>query len=190
MTGPSEGRITKTSRKTLPPSEEKEAPQDSHPGYWSRRIAKVRSQAPKAESHILDGVCVYFTGIKRGAQYELGRQVWRHGGQVLPMPARRKVTHVIAENLAASKIEKELRAKERDRLLIVTPQWIKDSIRQNKKLPTFDYLLVKNTQTRGMDRYFNKIPRKPTAPQPSTIATNAITRSSSPVRTSIARKHS
>lgn len=153
MSGPAQGRINKTRGVS---KTKENASWESHEGYWSRRVAKVRSQAPKRESSTLEGVRVYFTGLKRESQYELGRRVWRHGGEVLPLLSRRRVTHVISEQLAASKIEKELGAKERDRVPIVRPQWLLHSIEQGKKLPLFQYLLVKDKRTNGIDKYFSR----------------------------------
>lgn len=57
---------------------------------------------------------------------------------------RRRVTHVIADNLAASKIEKELKLHVKNAAVVVRPDWILESLKQGERLPTWEFRVVKS----------------------------------------------
>lgn len=107
------------------------------------RQEKLLAQAPPAETDVLRGTVVYFTGVKSASQRKLEGLVWRNGGIVQKVWRRRQVTHVIADNLAASKVEKELNADPADRAVVVTPKWLLNSLKNGSRLPTWDFRVVK-----------------------------------------------
>lgn len=110
--------------------------------YFTFRQKKLQSQAPSAETAILSGVTVYFTGVSSHSQRKLEALVWRNGGVVQKVWLRKHVTHVIADNLAASKIEKELRLGVKSAAVVVRPVWIMECLREGKRLPTWDFRVV------------------------------------------------
>lgn len=153
-------------------------------GYYAARSRKIRKQAPKARTQILNGVTIYFTGVISQSQHrktalqlrprtgyfvslgradfffhrvltstELTRMVHENGGIVSYGWARRSVTHVVADRLAASKIEKELQARGSNawRGSIVKPEWLLSSIERGRKLPVSEYEVITSRQRQGGD---------------------------------------
>lgn len=124
--------------------------------YFDVRQQKLLAQAPAAETHVLRGVIVYFTGVKSASQRKLEALVWRNGGVVHKVWRRRSVTHVVADNLAASKIEKELNALPADRAVVVTPTWLLSSLKNGEKLPTWEFRVVKGLPgVKNVATFFN-----------------------------------
>lgn len=76
-----------------------------------------------------------------------------NGGTVSYGWARRSVTHVVADRLAASKIEKELhmRGSNAWRGAIVKPEWLLSSVEEGRKLPVSDYEVISSQQRQGGD---------------------------------------
>ena len=111
--------------------------------YFEIRETKLREQAPVSQSDLLSGKHFYFTGVKTGGQRHLEGLVWRYGGVVHRVWYRRKITHVIADNLASSKLEKEIQTGSKWAGVIVKPSWLVESINKRKLMPTWEYRLVK-----------------------------------------------
>lgn len=125
--------------------------------YFDVRQEKLVAQAPAAETDVLRGTVVYFTGVKSASQRKLEGLVWRNGGIVQKVWRRRQVTHVIADNLAASKVEKELNADPADRAAVVTPKWILNSLKKGSRLPTWDFRVVKGVPgVMDVANFFNR----------------------------------
>lgn len=128
-------------------------------GYFAERARKLAEQAPKSRTLLLEGLTFYFTGVKSHSQMHLSRKVWENGGSVLPMWQRRKVTHVVADNLAASKVHKELKqfgAHAAWKGVVVKPNWITDCLRRRKRLPVHDYRVVEDKTITDIRSYFGK----------------------------------
>lgn len=127
----------------------------SRGGYLASRAAKQRAQAPKARSMIFKGVNAYFTGVFTHSQFKLTRLIYENGGTVAPMWSRRSVTHVVCDQLATSKVNKELsldsvgRAKS-VRSWIVKPQWVVDCVEGGRRLPEADYSVIRDRQMADM----------------------------------------
>lgn len=127
--------------------------------YFDIRQEKLAKQAPKAESHILDGVKIYFTGVKSTSQRKLEAMVWKNGGTVLKVWQRKKVTHVISDCLAASKMEKELTADAsiRCKAVILRPTWIFESLKEGRMLPTWKFRVVRGPpDVKNIASFFRK----------------------------------
>lgn len=126
--------------------------------YFEARQNKIVAQAPKAETDVLKGVKIYFTGVKSTSQRSLERLVWQNGGEVLKVWYRKQVTHVIADCLAASKAEKELseNVSKRGQAIVVRPTWLQHSLREGKKLPTWKYQLVRRPDVHNVAKFFRK----------------------------------
>lgn len=126
--------------------------------YFEHRQKKLAAQAPKAQTDILKGVKVYFTGVKSTSQRRLERLVWENGGEVLKVWYRKQVTHVIADCLAASKVEKELSLEvtKRGQAVVVKPKWLQNSLSEGKKLPTWKYQVVLHADVRDVATFFRR----------------------------------
>lgn len=86
-------------------------------------------------SSILHGVSVYINGYTNPPDAELKALVRAHGGNYEYKYSASKVTHIIANNMADTKIKKLPNA------LVVTPKWIVDSVEAGAQLPTEPYKL-------------------------------------------------
>ena len=86
-------------------------------------------------SSILQGVSVYINGYTDPPDADLKALVRAHGGNYEYMYSASKVTHIIANNMADTKIKKFPNA------LVVTPKWIVDSVEAGAQLPTEPYKL-------------------------------------------------
>lgn len=126
--------------------------------YFEHRQKKLAAQAPKAQTDILKGVKVYFTGVKSTSQRRLERLVWENGGEVLKVWYRKQVTHVIADCLAASKVEKELSLEviKRGQAVVVKPKWLQNSLSEGKKLPTWKYQVARHADVRDVATFFRR----------------------------------
>lgn len=125
--------------------------------YFRIREEKLAAQAPSAKSSILRGCTFYFTGLKSRSQMTLSRRVWRHGGFVLTMWRRRAVTHVVCDNLAGGKIEKEISQRGSPsawRGVVVRPEWVEDSLKKGKMLPTREYRVIQEDTTKDIRSFF------------------------------------
>ncbi|KAJ2589769.1 deoxycytidyl transferase [Coemansia sp. RSA 1797] len=113
---------------------------DSHT-YFDQRKRKLAEQAQqraeKAPRYkpIFAGVVFHINGYTQPSQYELKRLLIERGGKFLHYLSKTQVTHIIASNLARSK-EKELRNYK-----VVHPEWVVESVRENKMLPWHAYRL-------------------------------------------------
>jgi len=113
--------------------------------YFEERQKKLESQAPKAATNILQGTSIYFTSVKSASQRTLEGIVWKNGGSVQKVWLRKRVTHVVADNLAASKVEHELSGDpaRKSAGVVVKPSWVVDSVRAGAMLPTWEYRVVR-----------------------------------------------
>jgi hypothetical protein len=163
-------------------------------GYFATRSRKIQKQAPKAKTQLLKGVTVYFTCVVSESQHctfpvqnclfslrgnepiqkltslmpflvtDLTRLVWEAGGVVSYGWSRRSVTHVVADRLAAPKIDKELRLTGKGkswRGFIVKPAWIVTSVQRGKKEPIAPHELISPSQRRAGDLRTMFAPRDP-----------------------------
>ncbi|KAI0567105.1 BRCT domain containing protein [Gracilaria domingensis] len=149
------GKVSKQLKSSTDAKPEKELGWN-RTSYFSEKQKKLTAQAPAAVTHILNGVKVYFTGVKSTSQRRLERLVWENGGEVLKVWYRKQVTHVVADCLAASKIEKELSlsVSQRGQAVIVKPKWLEDSLRERKKLAPWEYQVVRHGDIRDVGGFF------------------------------------
>jgi len=104
------------------------------------------------DTQLFKGVCVNFNGYQDSgcfSQYHLMKMVLVRGGNVARFLAIKRVTHIIATQLSAQKLQKYLEKyykpkRNNHKIYIVQPSWITDSVQQNKKMSENDYLIVKN----------------------------------------------
>ena len=104
------------------------------------RVKRIKLQQQfqnmgESVSSILQGVSVYINGYTDPPDAELKALVRAHGGNYEYMYSASKVTHIIANNMADTKIKKLANA------LVVTPKWIVDSVEAGVQLPTESYKL-------------------------------------------------
>lgn len=125
--------------------------------YFEARQKKLVSQAPTAVSFLLKRMHVYFTGVRSHSQRRLESLVWHHGGTVHKIWMRTIVTHIVADNLCASKIEKELSLSSSKRWpgVIVRPEWLLQSVKLKKLLPTWEFQIIKTPpNVKNLETYF------------------------------------
>lgn len=127
--------------------------------YFEARHKKLVAQAPCPVTTLFHRIHIYCTSVRSHSQRALESIVWRNGGTVHKNFLRTVVTHVIADNLCASKIDKELSltssTNNTQQVIVVRPQWILQSLQRKKLLPTWDFQLVKappNIKT--LDHFF------------------------------------
>ncbi|XP_077436895.1 DNA repair protein REV1 isoform X2 [Vanacampus margaritifer] len=113
-------------------------------GYMAAKVSKLeeqfKSDAPREKqrdgsSYIFTGVAIYVNGYTEPSADELRRLMLLHGGQFHVYYSRSKTTHIIANNLPNSKIQKLKGEK------VIKPGWITDSIKAGHLLPYLHYQL-------------------------------------------------
>uniref|UniRef100_T1J4C2 DNA repair protein REV1 n=1 Tax=Strigamia maritima TaxID=126957 RepID=T1J4C2_STRMM len=138
-------------------------------GYMHSKIQKLQNQyqaeEPKlAENEkltaIFKGVTIYVNGLTDPTADELRRLMTVHGGVFHHYYVAQATTHIIATNLAYSKIKN---VSKRD--TIVTPKWIVDSIAAGKLLPHHPYLLYSQNYKNQDTIKFNADSKTETAGQ-------------------------
>ncbi|RHY35521.1 hypothetical protein DYB32_000029 [Aphanomyces invadans] len=106
--------------------------------YMASKIQKLRSQNDgiKKTSRIFDGVAIYVNGQTEPRKEVLRTMIVQHGGQFEAYMTSR-VTHMIAEQLADSKLREIIMKKP---LPVVHPKWIVDSIAAGKRVGMHSYI--------------------------------------------------
>lgn len=129
----------------------KRAPQAR--GYMALREARIRAQAPAARTELFAGCVFFFNSVKSTSQMELERAAWENGGAVLRGWARRRVTHVVADCLAGSKVQKELAGAgaaraNRGSAVVVKPAWISACVAAGARVDVFPFRVVRDPTVR------------------------------------------
>ncbi|CAL1262658.1 unnamed protein product [Larinioides sclopetarius] len=134
-------------------------------GYMAAKKQKLQMQfedrkalelMDQKETEIFKGIGIFVNGLTTPSADELKRLMIIHGGKFYHYPSS-KITHVIASNLPKSKM------KLLKRQVIVTGNWITDSIKAGKLLPHQNYFLYSpevadNQQRLQIGNYFQKKP--------------------------------
>ena len=69
---------------------------------------------------------------------------------------------MIADNLAASKIQKEIDASPADRSVVVSPKWLLKSVERGVLLPTWGFRVIKGIPgVKNVATFFESAKRKP-----------------------------
>ena len=120
----------------------KDGVDDSFRTYMSRKIELQRKQfgliEPKNSKGIFNGVVVLVNGYTNPNAMTIMRLMHKHGGDLEKYETSR-VTHIIAEQLSIAKAN--IYKKQRNPIPVIYPNWILDSIQQNKRLHCGKYLL-------------------------------------------------
>ena len=91
--------------------------------WSSHKKAKLDGQGPAASTALFAGVKAYVNGYTRPSLNELRAIVGAHGGRIVQYWSRKSdLTHVIAENLPANKIQEV--KDSRNPVPVVLPTWI------------------------------------------------------------------
>ncbi|XP_071450494.1 DNA repair protein REV1 [Hetaerina americana] len=119
-------------------------PVDAHVSYWTAKKAKLEEQLAEVGSSkngndkhtpLFHNVHIYVNGYTVPPAEELKNLITRHGG-VYSLFLDSSVTHMVTNNLPDSKM------KLLKKVLVVSPEWVTDSISKGKQLPTAGYLTV------------------------------------------------
>ena len=111
---------------------------EDHKDYMFIKRRKLDNQQDaigELKSSLFLGVTIYVNGYTQPDSDTLKELIHVHGGVYEYAPSSR-VTHVIASNLPTAKIKKLPHS-----VVVCTPQWITDSIANNKLLPVKNYEL-------------------------------------------------
>mmetsp|Transcript_27419 Transcript_27419/g.35944 ORF Transcript_27419/g.35944 Transcript_27419/m.35944 type:complete len:194 (-) Transcript_27419:144-725(-) len=122
--------------------------------YWDLRNEKLKSQSLESKTDIFKGKVLFFNG-RTGeiSAFHLMNMVQRNGGRVSSHFSPTFVTHIIAENLSASKIQKMLKSKCRTK--IVKPDWITESLAAQRLLPDSEFQLYASNQKKTLIDMFS-----------------------------------
>ncbi|KAH9310691.1 hypothetical protein KI387_025726, partial [Taxus chinensis] len=93
----------------------------------------------RSSNRLFSGISIFVDGFTTPSNQELRNYMIKYGGRFENYFSRERVTHIICSNLPDSKI-KNLRSFSRG-LPVVKPQWIVDSIAENKLLQVGSYQL-------------------------------------------------
>ncbi|CAI5712234.1 unnamed protein product [Hyaloperonospora brassicae] len=102
--------------------------------------------ASACKSDIFKGCRVVFNGRTGNvSSYNLAKLVQEHGGNVASALTTTRVTHMVGSNLNGSKADKVL--KNSSKFKFVTPEWIVQSVKFQKRQPEFAFLVYKDSRT-------------------------------------------
>eukprot|EP00871_Galdieria_phlegrea_P000830 jgi/Galph1/1748/GphlegSOOS_G422.1 len=112
--------------------------------YMEAKNKKLRSQfvqefLEKKQSVVFTGVTVWVDGQTKPNREEIRQIVGLGGGHFETYFSRHLVTHIVAENLSASKL-KELKKYHLNSIAVVTPKWVVDSFERGELQPVANYL--------------------------------------------------
>ncbi|XP_038617712.1 DNA repair protein REV1 isoform X2 [Tachyglossus aculeatus] len=124
-------------------------------GYMAAKVQKLEEQFRSdaalqkdgTSTAIFSGVSIYVNGYTDPSADELRKLMMLHGGQYHVYYSRSKTTHIIATNLPNTKI-KELKGEK-----VVRPEWIVESIKAGRLLPSIPYQLY--TKQPGIPKGLN-----------------------------------
>eukprot|EP01119_Soliformovum_irregulare_P023166 TRINITY_DN8064_c0_g1_i1.p2 TRINITY_DN8064_c0_g1~~TRINITY_DN8064_c0_g1_i1.p2 ORF type:complete len:200 (-),score=37.84 TRINITY_DN8064_c0_g1_i1:44-643(-) len=120
-----------------------------------RQTLSERFLNSQRESHLFDGVVVYFQGYTEGmTSYDLKKKVIAHGGTCLAF-LNGGATHVVGRNLSGSNNEAFLKRSKAK--WFVTPQWIMQSVEQGRRLAEGDFLAWEDKTNNTLQRFFKPL---------------------------------
>ncbi|KAI7846807.1 BRCT domain-containing protein [Circinella umbellata] len=96
----------------------------------------LEGSASQTVPQIFEGLSIYINGYTNPPQSELRTQIILHGGDYQHYLKKSSVTHIIATNLTHAKCN-EFRAYK-----VVKPNWLMDSIKEQRLLPWNDYRIT------------------------------------------------
>ncbi|KAF8897675.1 BRCT domain-containing protein [Infundibulicybe gibba] len=101
-------------------------------------------------SRVLRNCRIYINGfLSDTTDIEMKRIVLEAGGQILATPSG--CTHILtSQQLSGSKTHKILMTKSRNKIQVVKPEWVTDSIRAGKKQPERGYAIIKDRTTNNL----------------------------------------
>ena len=117
------------------------------------------STASCSHPPIFAGCLMYIDGRTEGASelsaHSLTALIRLHGGRTSPLMSRTHTTHVLATNLTLSKHRKEMKqavgmGRGRGRVQVVRPEWVRESIREGRRLDERQWRVVKDVQQREL----------------------------------------
>ena len=145
-------------------------------------------EPPKTKKLVMEGVRVYINGyLCDTTDIEMKRTVTLAGGQVLfvlisptypsviqphlhliPSQTPSNATHILtSQGLNGSKTHKHLTKNSRNKVHIVKPEWVVDSINVGKRLPERHYTVVINHTMNSIATTFGERPyERPLPPSP------------------------
>jgi hypothetical protein len=145
--------------------------------YLQHRSQKLARQIPTEsdQKKVLENVRVYINGYLRDTtDIEMKRTVTLAGGVILQvqLPLRfislnlttfvcrqtsSGATHILtSQGLSGSKTHKQLTAKARNIVHVVTPEWITESIAAGKRLPERHFAIIKDNTTKSLAEMLSK----------------------------------
>ena len=142
-------------------------------------------EPPKTKKLVMQGVRVYINGyLSDTTDIEMKRTVALAGGQVLfvslsdlPIPPINLIkpsltpsnaTHILtSQGLNGSKTHKHLTKNARNKVHVVKPEWVVDSINVGKRLPERHYTVVVDRTMNSVAAMFGERPyERPLPPSP------------------------
>jgi len=121
--------------------------------YLEERTRKLTDQREELapEAMVLDGVRVYINGyLSDTTDIEMKRIVTQAGGKIVHGASG--ATHIITshDSLNASATHKFLNTKPKNKVYVVKPEWVIESIKAGKRRPERGYSVIKDTTTQNL----------------------------------------
>ncbi|TFK55901.1 hypothetical protein OE88DRAFT_1652417 [Heliocybe sulcata] len=125
----------------------------NHTAYLKNRSKKLEEQnAPISDPACkpMTNVRIYIDGyLANTTDIEMKRIVVEAGGRA--MQTASGCTHILtSQQLSGSKTHKHLTTKARNKVHVVKPEWVFDSIKAGKRLPERNYSVVKDHAQRSL----------------------------------------
>ncbi|GLB33950.1 putative BRCT domain, a BRCA1 C-terminus domain contaning protein [Lyophyllum shimeji] len=113
-------------------------------------VVQREMKASSGASQVLSNVRVWIDGyLENTTDIEIKRIVIRAGGQVLPTASG--CTHILtSQPLSGSKTHRLLTAKTRNKIHVVKPEWVFDSIEAGRRRPEREYAIVKSSSSKSL----------------------------------------
>ncbi|KAL4443032.1 hypothetical protein ABPG77_008523 [Micractinium sp. CCAP 211/92] len=128
----------------LPDGSESQHHGGSFHAYMAHKINKLDEQfldhaSGTKQTQLFKGVAIHVNGFTVPTHHELRQLMAVHGGSFQNYFARDVVTHIVCSNLPDAKVKEYEKARQPP--AIIRPEWVVDSIRAGRLLPTQDYAL-------------------------------------------------
>lgn len=134
--------------------------------YLKLRQARLLRQAPPARSALFARLTFYVDSVRSTHQSKLRRLLHQHGALVHSHYSARALTHVLADNMAASKLARFSAATSGP--LLVRPQWVLRCVARNALVPTSPFRLVRPPPSVApITNYFTAAAKPKPSPKPS-----------------------
>ncbi|KAF8517829.1 hypothetical protein JB92DRAFT_2904718 [Gautieria morchelliformis] len=124
-----------------------------HSKSRSEKLESQRQEKGRGGKAVLEGIRIYVGGYMAGTtDIEMKRIVTMAGGKVMLTSAG--ATHILtSQGLSGSKLHKHLHSSTVNKVHVVTPEWVFDSIAAGNRKKEWDYTVIKDSTVYNLGEF-------------------------------------